>query len=200
MDAIALPRACQPGWEAARVGISPDESRLQRRPGAPCSRRLRSPFGTRRAPYRGVQSWSSQNQQFGVADRKKIPAATGKILPGRTAGYVNLLKWLGVFQVPAGQVPVVAPAGFRSPGVAGLGAVTRRSCKSRGPASPGSGTQPAPEVKHNRAELSLIVYTCETGEGTYRAGNLPSGAGCGSKEWQFPGRFHSRKRKVGEWI
>jgi len=167
-----------------------------------------------------------QNQRFRVEDRKKVPAYTGKILPENSPERcLSVSRW--ILQVAPLQVPVVAPAGFRSPGVAGPGVVPRRSCQVRGLASPESGTQGAIKVKHNRAELSAVANTCETGRGaSVSGGNLQwrapieleahrlavrgarrirdskvlggaSLAVCASsvETWQFPGRFHSRKRE-----
>jgi hypothetical protein len=97
--------------------------RLPRR----CGPRFRDGIGSRLAILCGVTGQFSENQQVAGTDREKVPSGALKILP-------YLRSWSEALFL---QVPVVAPAGFRSPGKTELDAAPPARSPRTGFGQPG---------------------------------------------------------------
>ena len=118
-------------------------------------------FGGPRAATLTVQRRISKNQRFSGMDREEVPVTTVTILPpalclGTVADRfeTHFYRFL--------QVPVVAPAGFRSPGAAKSGAVPPACSSKTRFGQPGERYAYVDAVEITASAVVRNANTCET--------------------------------------
>ena len=107
------------------------------------------PFGPWSATFKSVPDWYSENQQVSWCDREELASLTWKILLGRPSASFF-------------QVPVVAPAGLRSPAEIESSAVPPAWSPRTGFSLSGERIRIPRAVRTTGCGVVTTPHTCET--------------------------------------